>query len=104
MDSTPALRRFMIHNLISDGPHLNALLTDDRELETYVRGRVVSAWHPSGSCRMGAADNPLGVVDPTGRVIGVDGYHLRDGSHPGGCRPVVLAISLFVARFQEAEE
>ena len=104
MDSTPALRCFMIHNLISDGPHLKALLTDDRELETYVRGRVVSAWHPSSSCRMGAADNPLSVVDPTGRVIDVDGYHLRDGSHPGGCRSVVLAISLFVARFQEAEE
>ncbi len=67
MDSTPALRCFMIHNLISDGPHLKALLTDDRELETYVRGRVVSAWHPSGSCRMGAEDNPLSVVDPTGR-------------------------------------
>ena len=80
MDSAPALRRFMIHNLISDGPHLKALLTDDKELETYVRGRVVSAWHPSGSCRMGAADNPLSVVDPTGRVIGVDGLYVADAS------------------------
>ncbi len=56
------------------------LLTDDRELETYVRGRVVSAWHPSGSYKMGDAADPLAVVDPKGRVIGVENLYVADAS------------------------
>ena len=80
MDASPALRRFLIHNLISDGPHLQALLTDDTALETYIRGRVGSAWHPNGTCRMGSVDNPLSVVDPNGRVIGTENLYVADAS------------------------
>ena len=80
MDASPALRRFLIHNLISDGPHLQALLTDDKALETYIRGRVGSAWHPNGTCRMGSVDNPLSVVDPNGRVIGTENLYVADAS------------------------
>ena len=34
------------------------------------------AQHASGTCRMGAADDPLSVVDPDCRVIGCTGLQL----------------------------
>ena len=37
-------------------------------------------FHPVGTCRMGAADDPLAVVDPTLRVRGVRGLHIADAS------------------------
>jgi choline dehydrogenase-like flavoprotein len=36
--------------------------------------------HASGTCRMGAADDPHAVVDPRGRVIGYDGLRVADAS------------------------
>ena len=39
-----------------------------------------SAYHPCGTCRMGAADDAGAVVDPACRVIGVDGLRVADSS------------------------
>ncbi|MGB0912780.1 MAG: GMC oxidoreductase, partial [Phaeobacter italicus] len=36
--------------------------------------------HPCGTCKMGAADDPMSVVDPECRVIGVDGLRVADSS------------------------
>ena len=41
---------------------------------------VESAYHPCGTCKMGAADDPMAVVDPECRVIGVDGLRVADSS------------------------
>ena len=41
---------------------------------------VESAYHPCGTCKMGAADDPMSVVDPECRVIGVDGLRVADSS------------------------
>ena len=57
----------------------DALQTDD-ELDGFIREHVESAYHPCGTCRMGQADDPLAVVDPECRVIGVDGLRLADSS------------------------
>ena len=38
------------------------------------------AQHASGTCRMGAADDPRSVVDPDCRVIGVTGLRVIDAS------------------------
>ena len=56
-----------------------ALQSDD-ELDGFIREHVESAYHPCGTCRMGQADDPLAVVDPECRVIGVDGLRLADSS------------------------
>ena len=57
----------------------DALQSDD-ELDGFIREHVESAYHPCGTCRMGQADDPLAVVDPECRVIGVDGLRLADSS------------------------
>ena len=45
---------------------------DDAELDAFVRAEAESAYHPCGTCRMGAADDAGAVVDPECRVIGVE--------------------------------
>jgi choline dehydrogenase len=55
------------------------LVTDD-ELDGFIREHAESAYHPCGTCRMGRADDPLAVVDPDARVIGVDGLRVADSS------------------------
>jgi choline dehydrogenase len=57
----------------------DAVQSDD-ELDGFIREHVESAYHPCGTARMGRADDPLAVVDPECRVIGVDGLRLADSS------------------------
>jgi choline dehydrogenase len=50
----------------------------DSEIEAWVRSSASSAWHPTGTCRMGADDSS--VVDPELRVRGVEGLRVADAS------------------------
>ncbi len=52
----------------------------DAELDEAIMEHVESAYHPCGTCRMGAADDPTAVVDPETRVIGVEGLRVADSS------------------------
>ena len=52
----------------------------DEELDAFIREHAESAYHPCGTCRMGRADDPQAVVDPQGRVIGVEGLRVADSS------------------------
>ncbi|WP_181699798.1 choline dehydrogenase [Chthonobacter albigriseus] len=61
---------------IAPGPNA----TSDEALDAFVRDHVESAYHPCGTCRMGAADDRHAVVDPVGRVIGVEGLRVADSS------------------------
>ena len=56
-----------------------AAQTDD-ELDAVIREHVESAYHPCGTCKMGRADDPNAVVDPKGRVIGVNNLRVADSS------------------------
>ncbi|OYU20151.1 MAG: choline dehydrogenase [Rhodobacteraceae bacterium PARR1] len=55
------------------------LQTDD-QLDDFLRQHVESAYHPCGTARMGRRDDPMAVVDPECRVIGVDGLRVADSS------------------------
>ena len=57
-----------------------AEMQSDDELNGFIREHAESAYHPCGTCRMGAADDPLVVVDPECRVIGVEGLRVADSS------------------------
>ena len=61
-------------------PLLRDLLADQEALETWIRTHVSGVWHASGTARIGRADDPQAVVDPQGRVYGVEGLHVADAS------------------------
>ena len=50
----------------------------DGEIDAFVRETVQSAYHPCGTCRMGA--DAMAVVDPELRVRGMDGLRVVDSS------------------------
>lgn len=52
----------------------------DEQILEHCRRRLGTAYHPVGTCRMGAADNPSSVVDPNLRVIGLDNVRVADAS------------------------
>jgi choline dehydrogenase len=52
----------------------------DAEIDDFVRAHGESAYHPCGTARMGRRDDPMAVVDPEGRVIGVEGLRVADSS------------------------
>lgn len=61
---------------IQPGPRYQ---TDD-EIDSFIRDHAESAYHPCGTARMGRRDDPMAVVDPECRVIGVDGLRVADSS------------------------
>jgi choline dehydrogenase len=54
-------------------------VTDD-QIDAFIRDHVESALHPSCTCRIGRVDDPLAVVDPELRVIGVEALRIVDSS------------------------
>ncbi|MGC6484827.1 MAG: choline dehydrogenase [Candidatus Puniceispirillales bacterium] len=55
-------------------------MQSDAEIDSFIRDHAESAYHPCGTMKMGAADDPLAVVDPECRVIGVEGLRVADSS------------------------
>ena len=72
---TPAMARYA-GSEIQPGDQVTA----DAAIDDFVREHCESAFHPCGTCRMGRADDPLAVVDPQCRVIGIDGLRVADSS------------------------
>ncbi len=52
----------------------------DEDLDAFIREHAESAYHPCGTCKMGRQDDPMAVVDPNCRVIGVEGLRVADSS------------------------
>jgi choline dehydrogenase len=55
-------------------------IQSDEEIDQWVKENVESAYHPSGTCRMGSDSDPLSVVDTKCRVRGVGGLRVVDAS------------------------
>ena len=54
--------------------------TSDQQIDAFIRDHAESAYHPCGTVRMGAKDDPGAVVDAECRVIGVDRLRVADSS------------------------
>jgi choline dehydrogenase len=71
----PAFKPFLGNEILP-----GTKVQSDAELDTHIRNHAESAFHPCGTCKMGRADDPMAVVDPQCRVIGVDGLRVVDSS------------------------
>jgi choline dehydrogenase len=52
----------------------------DVQIDAFIREKVESAFHPSCSCKMGAAEDVMAVVDPETRVRGLERLRVVDSS------------------------
>ena len=52
----------------------------DEQIDAFIRRHAETAYHPTGTCKMGAADDPSAVVDALGRVMGVERLRVVDSS------------------------
>ena len=61
---------------------------DEAGLADFVRRKAETIYHPAGTCRMGADNDPQAVLDPQLQVRGVEGLRVVDASAmpslPGG--------------------
>ncbi|MDP5305689.1 choline dehydrogenase [Paracoccus spongiarum] len=57
-----------------------AAVQGDDEIDAFIREHAESAYHPCGTARIGQPGDPLAVVDPELRVIGVEGLRVADSS------------------------
>ena len=53
-------------------------ITNDEEIDAWVRSNATTVWHPTGTCRMGTDEDA--VVDSELRVKGVSGLRVVDAS------------------------
>ena len=73
------------------------------ELRSKIRSQVGTTFHPSGTCKMGPADDPMSVVDQSAHVHGVENLLVVDASiFPTGPRgnlhfPVVAGAEKIAA-------
>jgi 5-(hydroxymethyl)furfural/furfural oxidase len=80
LDIAGPVRGLLVRGLVTQGVTLEKLLADDKTLTAFVRANVGGTWHPSGTCRMGRAEDPQAVTLSDGRVIGVTGLRVCDAS------------------------
>ncbi len=52
----------------------------DAEIDAFIAAHCESAYHPTGTSKMGSVKDPLAVVDPECRVIGMQNLRIVDSS------------------------
>ena len=61
---------------ISPGPDCRS----DAEIDAHIRATAITVHHPLGTCKMGRPSDPMAVVDPELKVLGIDGLRVVDAS------------------------
>jgi 5-(hydroxymethyl)furfural/furfural oxidase len=80
LDAGELPRRTLMGLAFPGGQAMDRMMADDGLLDTWIRETVLGNWHACGTCRMGSADDRASVVDPAGRVVGVEGLRVADAS------------------------
>jgi choline dehydrogenase len=55
-------------------------VVSDEAIDAFIADKAESAYHPSCTCKMGTASDPMAVVDSEARVFGVAGLRVVDSS------------------------
>jgi choline dehydrogenase len=71
----PALAPYRGHEILPGED-----VVSDEAIDGFVRDNVESAYHPCGTCRMGDPADPMTVVDPQTRVVGLEALRVVDTS------------------------
>jgi choline dehydrogenase-like flavoprotein len=87
--------RSWIAREIAPGPRLQT----DEELSAYGRAVHHTVYHPAGTCRMGAADDPMAVVGPDLRLRGLANARVADAS----VLPTLTSVNPVVAVLMAGE-
>ncbi len=64
----------------AQGSELSSLDTSSEGITKWMRSSAGAYVHAAGSCAMGDPHSDVAVVDPTGRVIGIEGLYVCDAS------------------------
>ncbi|MQB07266.1 GMC family oxidoreductase [Agrobacterium tumefaciens] len=95
MDVSPTVRRWLVS---AAGRTLDTL--DTGELEELASTHTSTMYHPAGTCRMGAYDDPATVTDSGGRVLGFEGLRIADAS----LMPTIPSANTFIPVTMIAEK
>jgi 5-(hydroxymethyl)furfural/furfural oxidase len=71
------LRRAVLRRHALD---VHSMVRNESAIRNYVRLRSQAVYHGCATCRMGSADDPDAVVDPSCRVLGIAGLRVIDAS------------------------
>jgi choline dehydrogenase len=74
-------------------------IVTDAQIDAFIAEHVESALHPSCTCKMGSPRDPMAVVDPELRVIGVQGLRVVDS----GVMPTITTGNLNAPTIMIAE-
>lgn len=80
---------------VAPGPSV----TSDKDLSHYIRSTANTVYHPMGTSKIGADDDPMAVVDPQLRVRGVDGLRIADAS----VFPTMVSVNPMITCMMVAE-
>ena len=80
LDLFPFVSHFVMQKLTGETVDLRQLINDPAQLAKHVQENIAGMFHPIGTCRMGAVNDPQAVVDPHGRVHGVENLRVIDAS------------------------
>ena len=80
LDVIPPASRPILNALTRRGIDIQTLVRDEEALSEFVGNSVTGPCHHVGTCRIGSADAADAVVDPMGKVYGVEGLRVVDAS------------------------
>jgi choline dehydrogenase len=76
----PAIAAMTAHVRVGNTGQGIADVRDDAQIDAWLLAACLDYVHAGGTCRMGAVDDPHAVVDPDGRVRGVEGLRVVEAS------------------------
>lgn len=80
LDLSPITRELVARRKFPSAACAHAISRDDEAIAEWVKASVWSGWHVSGTCRMGAEDDRMAVLDAVCRVRGIGNLRVVDAS------------------------